>query len=65
MKRIGYEKFCFLLIELDIDKKKLAFELGISEKALIKILLGKGKVFTFEQFKIIKDIFNIKLDDYF
>lgn len=65
MKKIGYEKFYFLLIELDIDKKKLAFELGISEKALIKILLGKGKEFTFEQFKIIRDIFNIKLDDYF
>ncbi len=65
MKKTGYEKFNLLLIELDIDKKKLAIELGISEKAMIIILLGKGKDFTFEQFKIIRDIFNIKLDDYF
>jgi len=65
MKKRGYGEFMLLLIEKDINYKKLAIILCLSEKELIRILLGKGKMFTIEQLKIISDIFNIKISDYF
>lgn len=65
MKKRGYGEFMILLIEEDINFNKLAIILGLAEKEFNRILLGKGKEFTIEQFKIIRDIFNIKISDYF
>lgn len=64
-KREPYDKFKRLLFDNNTNQKELAKRLGKSYSRVNSILNGRWGQFTFEEFELIKDLFEIKINDYF
>lgn len=64
-KREPYDKFKGLLFDKNTNQKELSKLLSKSYSCVNRILNGRGGQFTFEEFKLIQDLFEIKINDYF
>lgn len=64
-KREPYGKFKGLLFAKNTNQKELADKLGKSYSCVNRVLNGRGGQFTFEELEMIKDLFKIKIHDYF
>lgn len=64
-KREPYGKFKGLLFAKNTNQKELADKLCKSYSCVNSILNGRGGQFTFEELEVIKDLFKIKIHDYF
>lgn len=64
-KREPYGKFKGLLLDNNTNQKELAKLLSKSYSCVNSTLNGRGGQFTFEEFHLIKDLFEIEINDYF
>jgi hypothetical protein len=64
-KRKPYDKFKELLFDKNTNQKELSKLISKSYSCVNRILNGRGGQFTYEEFKLIKDLFEIEINDYF
>ncbi|WP_160688204.1 hypothetical protein [Clostridium sp. C2-6-12] len=64
-KRKPYDKFKELLFDENTNQKELSKLLYKSYSCVNSILNGRGGQFTYEELEFIKDLFEIKINDYF
>ncbi|WP_315072535.1 helix-turn-helix transcriptional regulator [uncultured Clostridium sp.] len=64
-KREPYVKFKRFLSINHIKQKELAEKLGKSSSCVNSVLNGRGADFTTEDFRMIRCVFNIKIQEYF
>lgn len=64
-KRKPYDKFKGLLFDNNSNQKELSKLLSKPYSCVNSILNGRGGQFTFEEFELIKDLFEIRINDYF
>lgn len=65
VQREPYFKFKKYLIDNNIRQKELAENLGKSQSFVNKALNRNGAEFTSTDFRLIKDSYNIVIDEYF
>ena len=64
-RRKPYYKFKSFLVEHDIKQQELAKLLNKSKSAINQNLNGTGGDFSISELKVLKEAYNIKVDDYF
>ena len=64
-RRKSYKKFKKFLSINNIKQKELAQKLGKSHSFINNVLKGRGSEFTLDDFRRIRCLFEIKINEYF